>query len=857
MNTPNKSPHSRKIAVVHPSGILSRPPGFQEERNAHFEERGFELHHFPTECPSENTFATGTATERAVLFAHALTSRKYPILWAARGGSGVSEILFLLENMLPPVLPPKTFIGFSDNSLLGCYLALRHPNIRYIHANHIYDPALLHSPGLDGIVLSQLLEGKSPEPLLFRVEPPAYPSSAQPPHFLEARETHLVGPLVPLNACLAHILSAVPGCTLPQNNVLFLEDLNEEVYRFLRSIDGMRLAGFFENTQAIVLGTFSNCAFNNNKPSTEREIADLLARKLRLPVYVLPVFGHDRWRLPLVFGAPVRLSKDEILISFDPTIDNIAVSSFKAAQGLPRSSSSHSQKPKIHFTGIGGTGMAAVAGLFAASHFPISGSDGPIYPPMDKTLRDIGVQPMVGYRPENISGSRPDAVVLANVVSRRNAELKPNLEFEALLQDAIPLFSFPSALRHFFLHKARNVVVSGTHGKTTTTSFLAHLLTGVGENPSFMIGGTPKNFGIGFALRDPSLFVLEGDEYDSALFDKGPKFLHYEPTVALINNIEFDHADIYADVEAIEREFERLVALCMARGGVVVANAGDERVRRIASEYASRVIWFGTEKDVASVKTAAAWTLLSLQATKTGMDVSFRTPWGETCACALGLFGTHNALNAMAALASVQALHLHAHFQALHKVAPSVTPPSKTAFEAQASLVSKTFPLVRALAACGSFEGVKRRFELVGQHNDIRVYDDFAHHPTAIDTTLAGFKAYLAAAGVKGRLVACFDPRNATMRRRVLQDALAKSFAQADLVFLGKVAVDKRLAEDETLDGPGVQKSIGEKCRYFFDNEEMCDVLRSTLKPGDTVVFMSSGAFDGLPQKLFQRLTES
>jgi UDP-N-acetylmuramate: L-alanyl-gamma-D-glutamyl-meso-diaminopimelate ligase len=634
---------------------------------------------------------------------------------------------------------------------------------------------------------------------------------------------------------------------------LFLEDLNEDVYRFLRSIDAMRLNGFFSQTQAIVLGSFSNCPFNNGKPSSENEIAELVSQKLRLPVYVLPVFGHDRWRLPLVFGARVRLSLDEVLISFDAARPDLAVSSFKAASFLPTSSSGSSTKPRVHFTGIGGTGMAAVAGLFAASGFSISGSDGPIYPPMDKTLRDIGVKPLVGYAAENIIQSRPDAVVLANVVSRRNAELKPNLEFEALLRDSVPLFSFPSALRHFFLHEARNVVVSGTHGKTTTTSFLAHLLTGLGENPSFVVGGTPKNFGIGFALRNPTLFVLEGDEYDSALFDKGPKFLHYEPTVAILNNIEFDHADIYADVEAIEKEFERLVSLCMARGGIVVANAGDARVRRIAQAYANRVLWFGTESDVAQLVRPAAWTLVSLQPTRSGMIVTLRAPWGEQLTCPMGLFGTHNALNAMAAIASLQALHLHADYS----LRTGISAASQKAFEERARINDSSFPLAKALAACGTFEGVKRRFELVGLHADIRVYDDFAHHPTAIDTTLAAFKAYLSAAGVQGRLVACFDPRNATMRRRVLQNALAASFSHADLVFLGKVAVDKRLAEDETLDGLAVQRSIGEKARYFEDNEEMCSVLKATLRPGDTIVFMSSGSFDGLPQKLFERLAHS
>jgi|GEM_PF-20057 len=833
--------HTKDVAVVFPSGVLRRPEGFAAERERTLAERGFRLHLLAPECPSENGFSAGTALERAVLFSHALTNRKYEWLWAARGGYGVSEVLPFLDNMLPPVLPPKTLVGFSDISLAGCFLASRYANFQYIHASHVYDPILLEGgPTQDFDLLFELLEGKAPAPRTFEGHGAHFPSTSVPPQKL------IAGPIVPLNLSLSESLATLPGVVLPVGNILFVEDLREDVYRVLRKFDSLRLSGLLANTKAIVLGNFTACHGHDDKDAPLSSIASLVAQKLRLPVFEFPLFGHGNERLPLVYGAQAKFicesfqsdrrdspAKYTLKLAFETARPALGVSTAPAGRYLPRHADGG--MPRIHFTGIGGTGMAAVAGLFASAGHAITGSDTPIYPPMDKTIRGIGIEPLVNYTAENIAHAKPDAVVLANVISRRNAELKPNAEFERLLSDSLPLFSFPSALRHFFLHGARNVVVTGTHGKTTTTSLLAHLLTGLGQNPSFMVGGSPKNFGTGFALRAKDLFVLEGDEYDSALFDKGPKFLHYEPTVALLNNIEFDHADIYADVAAIEREFERLTALAMARGGYVVANAGDVRVRRIAAEVArpERTIWFGEAEHTGTLPEGAlAWTLSNASTTRNGLAFDLVSPWGSRVTARTGLFGHHNALNSAGAAASLHALHLFTHGADAHG----------------------SFPLDAMVKAFGGFEGVKRRFELVGTKNDVFVFDDFAHHPTAIDTTLHAFKSYLASSGARGRLVACFDPRNATMRRRVLQEQLSRSFGHADAVYLGKVAIDKRLAHDEVLDGPSVASAIGPEARYFADNDLLCETLRTDLKPGDTIVFMSSGAFDDLPRKLLERL---
>ncbi|MBM3382346.1 MAG: hypothetical protein FJY29_07880 [Betaproteobacteria bacterium] len=820
-------------ALVHPAGRTRLSETERAERLTQLTQLGFPLTELAPEVPEAHDITAGKPLERAILLSQALTQRKFDFVWASRGGFGTTELVRFLENLLPPVLPPKLFVGFSDNSFLGNYLAARHPNLTYVHANHAFDSTLLEKGNADSDVLFRLLRGEVPEN---KTVDASWCSA------VKQSNTTISGACIPFNLSLAESFSALKHAEIPTGSILFLEDINEELFRVVRKFDSLVNSGMVARCSAVVLGNFTSCLKADGTAATEVEIAELFSRKTSVPVVVAPVFGHADKRLPLVAHSECKLTVrgqiTSLTLSFKKC-DRPGLATRFPADLYPVRSTSHSnQAPKLHFTGVGGTGMAAVAGLFKSARFQISGSDNPIYPPMDEVIRHIGLNQTVGYHAETLSQTQPDAVVLANVITRRNAELKPNLEMESLLRSDIPTFSFPSALRKFFLHRATNIVVSGTHGKTSTTSLITQMLSHLGKDPSLFVGGAPANFQHGFRLGEKNIFVLEGDEYDSALFDKGPKFLHYEPSIALINNIEFDHADIYANIEAIEEEFYRLACLTRDRGGILVANADDARVVKVVQRSHAETIWFG--RSAVSLP-GHHWKLENYQTQIDGTLLQCRAPTNQPHTFKTRLFGEHNAMNAMASFAVMHAL------KTLEERASN-----------KREEIPNSLPGQRELIAWGeaatSFLGVKRRFELIGQSRNIAVFDDFAHHPTAIATTLEAFRAYVTSAQRPGRLIACFDPRNATMRRSVLQEQLAGSFSAADVVFLGKVPVDLRLKEDEALNGTKVASLIGQKATYFADNDQLLKTLIESVKPGDTVVFMSSGSFDGLPRKLHSSL---
>lgn len=815
-------------ALVHPAGRTRLNESERAARLGQLSDLGFSLTELNPEVNEVHELTAGKPLERALLLSQALTQRKYNFVWASRGGFGTTELVRFLESCLPPVLPPKMFIGFSDNSFIGNYLAARHPNLTYVHANHVFDSTLLEPNNSDTGILFELLRGKTPAPVTIKAESVARSASTQ---------TQITGPCIPFNLSLAESFAALKHVDVPQGAILFLEDINEELFRVVRKFDSLVNAGVTERCAAIVIGNFTDCPKSDGTHATEKEIASLFSRKVNIPVLVAPVFGHAKARMPLVAHSKTVIQIDDtqaqLTLQFEKQDRPGLATQFSADLFRPTSQVNRTSKPKLHFTGVGGTGMAAVAGLFVSDSFGITGSDNPIYPPMDEVIRHIGLEQTVGYHADTLNKVKPDAVVLANVITRRNAELKPNHEMESLLGSDLPTLSFPSALRKFFLHDAINIVVSGTHGKTSTTSLIAQMLEALGKDPSLFVGGAPANFHHGFKLGKNKLFVLEGDEYDSALFDKGPKFLHYEPKIALINNIEFDHADIYPNIEAIEEEFYRLACLTRDRGGVIVANADDPRVVRVVERSNAAALWFG--------KTAPHWTYLQSKTQIDGTEVTCRTPNGQSITLKIRMFGEHNAMNATAAMAVMHALSVVEKHALVNNKQFEDAAPNQATLQAWSS-------------AAGTFLGVKRRFELIGQTKDIAVFDDFAHHPTAIATTLDAFRSYVTSCQRKGRLIACFDPRNATMRRSVLQEQLAGSFASADMVMLGKVPIDLRLKQGEALDGIRVAGLIGHKATYFSDNDELLAKLVEISKPGDTIVFMSSGAFDGLPRKLFSAL---
>jgi UDP-N-acetylmuramate: L-alanyl-gamma-D-glutamyl-meso-diaminopimelate ligase len=456
--------------------------------------------------------------------------------------------------------------------------------------------------------------------------------------------------------------------------------------------------------------------------------------------------------------------------------------------------------------------MASLAGLLQLKGHRITGSDKAAYPPMSDLLRGLGIPVMEPYAEANLD-PRPDLVVIGNALSRGNPEV------ERVLDERIPFASMAALLREEFLTGRDSLVVAGTHGKTTTTSMLAWIYqTAARENdalePSFLIGGVAENFGSSFQLRPTRTFIVEGDEYDTAFFDKGPKFLHYFPDALILTHVEFDHADIYADLEAVKTAFKRLVNL-VPRRGTIVAFDGSENVTECVSKALCRVERYGFSE-------GAEWRLSNLRHEdgRTRWEV-----WREGALWAefeMGLAGEHNALNAMAAAA--------------------------LAFGQGVS----TEAIQAALAA---FKSVKRRLEVKARVGGVTVIDDFAHHPTAIRETLRALRALYPS----DRIWAILEPRSNTLRRKVLADDLVNSLRLADRVVMAGVYQQARIPEGERLHPEEVVLALNEagtEAELLKDADAIVDRVAPQVKPGDVVAILSNGGFDGIYEKLPARLRE-
>lgn len=459
----------------------------------------------------------------------------------------------------------------------------------------------------------------------------------------------------------------------------------------------------------------------------------------------------------------------------------------------------------VHLMGVCGTGVGALAGMFKAAGFQVSGSDQNVYPPMSDFLAASGITVRSGYGPENLNPC-PDLVVVGNVITRDNPEAV------ALAELAIPYLSMPQALGHFFIGDRTSLVVTGTHGKTTTSSLLATALYSAGREPSFLIGGLVQAFGRNFNLGGEQFFVAEGDEYDTAFFDKGPKFLHYRPKVAIITSIEFDHADIYADLEAVKASFRKLVAL-MPSDGCLVAHLDDPVVRELVAAAPCRVLGYGRGPglDWQLTEVAIGPQVTTFKALKNG------ALYGELRSV---LPGIHNSLNCLAVTAVLDYLGL-------------------TGKEIAAGLAG--------------FGGVKRRQEIRGVERGVTVIDDFAHHPTAVRETLAALRG----AYPDHRLVAVFDPRTNSSRRRVFQDAFAACFADADLVLVREPEPLLKVAPEERFSAPELVAALNDRGvsgRYFPSTDAIIDFLAITCQPGEVVAILSNGGFDNIHARLLARL---
>jgi UDP-N-acetylmuramate: L-alanyl-gamma-D-glutamyl-meso-diaminopimelate ligase len=480
---------------------------------------------------------------------------------------------------------------------------------------------------------------------------------------------------------------------------------------------------------------------------------------------------------------------------------------------VDRKQKASKQSPRhIHLSGICGTAMASLAGLLQLQGHRITGSDKAAYPPMSDLLRGLGIPVLEPYAESNLDPA-PDLVVIGNALSRGNPEV------ERVLDERIPFTSMAALLHEEFLTGRESLVVAGTHGKTTTTSMLAWIYqVAAGENPalepSFLIGGVAENFGTSFQLRPTRTFIVEGDEYDTAFFDKGPKFLHYFPDALILTHVEFDHADIYADLAAVKTAFKRLVNL-VPRRGLIVAYDGNANVTECVAGALCRVERYGFSDE-------ADWRVRNL---RHGDGLTRWEVWRGGALWAeleMRLAGEHNALNATATAAL--AFDLGVDPEAIK-------------------------------AALASFRSVKRRLEVRAEIGGVTVIDDFAHHPTAIRETLRALRSVYPQA----RLWAVLEPRSNTLRRKVLQADLVESLRLADRVILAGVYQQQRIPEDERLHPEDVVSALnaaGTEAEVCPDGDAIVNRVVPQLQSGDVVAILSNGGFDGIYEKLPARLRE-
>jgi UDP-N-acetylmuramate: L-alanyl-gamma-D-glutamyl-meso-diaminopimelate ligase len=466
----------------------------------------------------------------------------------------------------------------------------------------------------------------------------------------------------------------------------------------------------------------------------------------------------------------------------------------------------------IHLIGICGTAMASLAGMLKERGFRVTGSDAAAYPPMSDFLRELEIPLAQPFDARNLD-PQPDLVVVGNAISRGNAEL------EHVLDQRMPFCSLPQLLHDEFLRGKEVLVVAGTHGKTTTTSMLAWIFHSAGLQPSFLIGGIAENFGSSFHLGQGKHFIVEGDEYDTAFFDKGPKFLHYFPDSVILTSVEFDHADIYKDLDAVETAFKRLVNLIPRRGRIVAFDgAAGEATESASLERCLAKAFCPVERYGGGARSQWRVTNLRLEAGRTTWSVLREgRAWAKF---EFSLAGEYNVWNATAAAAL-----------------------------AAACGISKE----QIAAALKTFKSVKRRLEVKAQVNGITVIDDFAHHPTAIAGTLRALRARYAGA----RLWAILEPRSNTLRRRVLQSDLAHSLALADEVIVAGVFRSEAVPENERLELPALAAEIqknGRPARLLADADAIVETIAPEMRSGDVVAILSNGGFGGIYEKLPARL---
>jgi UDP-N-acetylmuramate: L-alanyl-gamma-D-glutamyl-meso-diaminopimelate ligase len=464
------------------------------------------------------------------------------------------------------------------------------------------------------------------------------------------------------------------------------------------------------------------------------------------------------------------------------------------------------KNPKNYYlVGICGTAMASLAGMLKAKGYIVSGSDSDVYPPMSTYLDELGIRVYNGYKSQNLRDATPDIVVIGNAVSRGNPEV------EHVLDSGIRYQSMAETVKELFIRGKNSIVVSGTHGKTTTTAMLAWMLEVARRKPSFLVGGIAENFGGSFQIGKGREFVIEGDEYDTAFFDKGPKFLHYLPQILLLKNIEYDHADIYPDIESLKIAFRRVINI-VPRSGLIIAGVDSPIVRELIPAAFSRVAEVGIQQ--------GDWRARDIVPANEGMGFRVFHKDVHVGDFSIPMLGAFNVQNALGVIVAGKELGIENG---------------------------------RIQKGVSSFKSVKRRLELRGEVERIRVYDDFAHHPTAVLETLRAIRERYPT----DRIWAVFEPRSQTCRRKIFEQEFIKSFDPADTVVVARVFGSGKLTEDEQLSPDAVVEGVrarGKIAETFDTTDEIVDYISRNATPGDQIVVMSNGGFDGIHRKLLEKL---
>ncbi len=458
---------------------------------------------------------------------------------------------------------------------------------------------------------------------------------------------------------------------------------------------------------------------------------------------------------------------------------------------------------RIHLVGVAGTGMGSFAGMLKAAGYEVTGSDENVYPPMSHMLEAWGIKALTPYSPQNLDLAKPDLVIIGNVIR------KVNVEATAVRERKIPQMSFPAALGSLFLKHRHSIVVAGTHGKTTTSSLMGHVLASAGKDPTFLVGGVTQNYSGNYRLGKGPHFVVEGDEYDTAYFDKGPKFLHYQAKTLILTSVEFDHADIYRDLAHYESSFERLVALMPADGTIVVSASWPNAVR-LARSSKARVITYSSRAD-SGADVVASQLRLGPEGARFGVAGS---------ELLLPMAGAHNVENALGVFAAATSLGLT---------------------DAE---IAQGF---------ASFTGIKRRQEERGAPGGVLVIDDFAHHPTAVKETIAA----VASRYPGRRLWAIFEPRSNTSRRNIHQDEYARSFTGAARASIKIAERHDKIPAGEELDVLRLARELtaqGIPASAENTVAALLDEVAREARPGDVLLVMSNGAFGGFIDSLLTRL---